>query len=43
MGIKNEAESQLVSFSWIHFTYFPVLFGCDLELASLAEKEFRLV
>lgn len=40
---RNKVESQGVSSSWIHFAYFCVLLGCDLELVSLAEKQLRLV
>lgn len=40
---RNKVESQGVSSSWIHLAYFCVLLGYDLELASLAEKQLRLV
>lgn len=40
---RNKVESQDVSSSWIHLAYFCVLLGYDLELASLAEKQLRLV
>lgn len=42
-GPRSKAESQLVPSSWIRIAHFPVVPGCDLELASLVEKELRLV
>lgn len=43
MGILSKADSQPVSSGWIHLACFPALCGCDVELATLPEKELGLV
>lgn len=32
MGGVNKSDYQLVSSSWIYFSYFLVLLGCDSKL-----------